>query len=420
MKEMLSSAAKRLFLSTLEGLNSGSLELVLPDRTQRFGDASAELRARLVVDRERFFTRALTGGDTGIGEAYVDGDWSSPDLVSLMRLAVRNLAKLEEKNAFFSSLSRFADRVRQRLRKNTVEGSRRNIQAHYDLSNEFFRLFLDQNLVYSCAWYERPEDSLETAQIQKLDRICRKLDLQPRDRVLEIGTGWGAFALHVARNYGCQVTTTTISQQQYKYARERFDAADPHPRIELLLEDYRQLSGRFDKIVGIEMFEAVGFEHYDEFFRTCDRLLEPDGSMLLQTITMNEQKFPRYRKQSDWIQKYIFPGAQLASLRGILDSLARATRLSPFHAEDMGVHYARTLAAWRERFHDSIGEVKALGFDDRFVRMWDYYLAFCEGAFRERHISDFQLLLTKNYNPRPLFQQPWRLTQEPNRQEVLV
>jgi cyclopropane-fatty-acyl-phospholipid synthase len=420
MKEMLTSAAKRIFLSTLEGLHSGSLELVLPDRTQRFGDASAELRARLVVNRERFFPRAVIGGDTGIGEAYMDGDWSSPDLVSLMRLAVRNLAKLEEKNGFFSALSRFADRVRQRLRKNTVEGSRRNIHAHYDLSNEFFRLFLDRNLVYSCAWYERPEDSLETAQIQKLDRICRKLDLQPRDRVLEIGTGWGAFAMHAARRYGCQVTTTTISRQQYEYARERFDAADPRPRIELLLEDYRHLSGRFDKIVSIEMFEAVGFEHYDDYFRACDRLLEPDGSMLLQTITMNEQKFPRYRKQSDWIQKYIFPGAQLASLRGILDSLARATRLSLFHAEDMGAHYARTLAAWRERFRGSIAEVKALGFDDRFTRMWDYYLAFCEGAFLERHISDSQLLLTKNYNPRPLFQEPWRLARESKRQEALV
>ncbi|MGO9096818.1 MAG: class I SAM-dependent methyltransferase [Bryobacteraceae bacterium] len=417
---MFASAAKRLFLSTLEGLHDGSLDLVLPDRTQVFGDASAELRAGLAVHRERFFTRALMGGDTGIGEAYMDGDWSSPDLVSLMRLAVRNLAQLEEKNGLFSALSRFADRIRQRLRKNTVEGSNRNIQAHYDLSNEFFRLFLDRNLVYSCAWYERSEDSLETAQIQKLDRVCRKLDLKPQNRVLEIGTGWGAFALHAAHNYGCQVTRTTISRQQYEYARERFDAADFDPQIELLFEDYRQLSGRFDKIVSIEMFEAVGFEHYDEFFRACDRLLEPDGAMLLQTITMNEQKFPRYRKQSDWIQKYIFPGAQLASLRGILDSLARATRLSLFHAEDMGAHYARTLAAWRESFLHSIAEVQALGFDDRFTRMWDYCLAFCEGAFLERHISDFQLLLTKNYNPRPLFQEPWRLARESKRQEALV
>jgi cyclopropane-fatty-acyl-phospholipid synthase len=360
------------------------------------------------------------GGDTAIGEAYMDGDWSTPDLVSLMRLAVRNLAQLEKSNSFFSSLSRFADRLRHRLRTNTVEGSRRNIHAHYDLSNDFFRLFLDQSMVYSCAWYETPADSLETAQFQKLDRICRKLELQPHDRVLEIGTGWGAFALHAAQNCGCQVTTTTISQQQYDYARNLFDAADTGSGIELMLRDYRDLSGSFDKIVSIEMFEAVGFDHYDEFFSACDRLLKPDGSMLLQTITMNEQRFPQYVKQSDWIQKYIFPGAQLASVRGVLDSLARATRLSLFHAEDMGAHYARTLAAWRNRFLDRIADVKALGFEDRFIRMWDYYLAFCEGAFLERHISDLQLLLTKNYNSRTLFQEPWRPTLEAERQQALV
>ena len=420
MKEIFGSPAKRLFLSMLERLQGGALELVLPDRTFSFGDVRSELSAQLVVHRERFFARALLGGDTAIGEAYMDGDWSTPDLVTLMQLAVRNLAQLEKSSTFFSSFSHFADRLRHRLRANTVEGSRRNIHAHYDLSNEFFRLFLDESMVYSCAWYETAEDSLETAQFQKLDRICRKLELQPKDSVLEIGTGWGAFALHAARNYGCQVTTTTISQQQHEYARVLFDAADKDRRIELLLKDYRDLSGSFDKIVSIEMFEAVGFEHYDDFFRVCDRLLKPDGSLLLQTISMNEQRFLQYVKQSDWIQKYIVPGAQLASLRGVLESLARATRLSLFHAEDMGVHYARTLAAWRERFLARIAEVKALGFDDRFIRMWDYYLAFCEGAFLERHISDFQLLLTKNYNPRPMFQEPWRPALEAERQGTLV
>jgi len=238
--------------------------------------------------------------------------------------------------------------------------------------------------------------------------------------VLEIGTGWGAFALHAARNYGCRVTTTTISQQQYDFAAELFDAEDSNRHIDLLLQDYRRLTGTFDKIVSIEMFEAVGFDHYDEFFRACDRLIAPDGTMLLQTITMNEQRFPRYLKQSDWIQKYIFPGAQLASLLGVMDSLARTTRLSLFHAEDMGAHYARTLAAWRDRFLGCVAHVTALGFDDRFIRMWDYYLAFCEGAFLERHISDFQLLFSKNYNPRPLFQEPWRDALQSKIPEALV
>jgi len=398
-------------MRTLEGINKGSLELVLPDQTEIFGDPAATLQATMVVDSERFFMRSLLGGETGIGDAYMDGEWSSPDLVALMRLAVRNASQLEAGNTAFSAISRFADRIGQRLRKNTMAGSSRNIRAHYDLSNDLFQLFLDRSMVYSCAWYETPTDSLETAQTQKLDRVCRKLDLQPGDRVLEIGTGWGAFALHAANNYGCHVTTTTISHQQYGYAQRLFASNSINP-IELLLQDYRKLSGKFDKIVSIEMFEAVGFEHYDEFFRVCERLLESHGTMLLQTITMNEQRFHQYRKRGDWIQKYIFPGGQLASVRGILNSIADATQFSLFHAEDMGAHYARTLAAWRERFFNSLARVKELGFDDRFIRMWDYYLGFCEAAFLERHIGDIQLLLTRNHNPRPLFQEPWRLEHE--------
>jgi cyclopropane-fatty-acyl-phospholipid synthase len=305
-----------------------------------------------------------------------------------------------------SALSSVAERIRHRLKANTIAGSRRNIGAHYDLNNEFFRLFLDRSMMYSCAWYEAADDSLETAQARKLDRICRKLELRPEDRVLEIGTGWGAFALHAVRHYGCRVTTTTISRQQHDYARSCFARDDAGGRIELLFEDYRNLKGRYDKIVSIEMFEAVGYEFYDQYFGACDRLLDPDGAMLLQTITMNDRKFPAYRKQIDWIQKYIFPGSELASMSGILASLARATRLSPFHVDDMGRHYARTLAAWRERFHESLAAVKALGFDDRFTRMWDYYLAYCEGAFEERHISDVQLMLTKSYSRRRLYQEP--------------
>jgi cyclopropane-fatty-acyl-phospholipid synthase len=410
MSGLLASLAERLFFSTLDGLSGGSLEVVTGNARRRFGDPAAPLRARIDIHNGRFFRRALTGGDTAIGEAYMDGDWSSPDLVSLVRLGARNLARLEESHAALSALSRLADTVRHRLRNNTLAGSRRNIRAHYDLGNAFFRLFLDANLAYSCAWYETEHDSLETAQLHKFDRISRKLDLRPEDHLLEIGTGWGGFALYAATRYGCRVTTTTISREQHDHAREWFAAAGAGGRIQLLLEDYRLLKGRFDKIASIEMFEAVGFDHYDDFFGACDRLLAPDGAMLLQTITMNEQRFSRYRRQSDWIRKYIFPGAELASLRGILDSLARSTRLSLFHAEDMGAHYARTLAAWRSRFHAAAGQVRALGFDDRFIRMWDYYLAFCEGAFLERHISDQQLLLTKNHNPRALFQEPWRET----------
>ena len=388
-------------------MRGGSLELISNDHTWEFGEPGSPLRATVAVHNDRFFECALFGGDVAMGEAWMDGDWSSPDLVSVIRLAVRNLARLGEQNRLLSAFSRVADTLRHRLRNNSIAGSRRNIQAHYDLSNDFFRPFLDRSMMYSCAYFETEQDSLEAAQFQKLERICRKLRLGPEDHVLEIGTGWGGFAEHAVQNYGCRVTTTTISRRQWESAKERFDSIPGRDRIELLQEDYRNLRGQYDKIVSIEMFEAVGLRYYDEFFGACDRLLRPDGSMLLQTITINEQTFPAYRRRSDWIQKYIFPGSELASVSEILRSLARVTRLSLYHAEDIGTHYARTLAAWRNRFHNRLDQVRALGFDERFVRMWDYYLAYCEAAFLERHIGDFQLLLTKNHSPRKLFGEPW-------------
>lgn len=407
MDRLLTSWAKTLFLKTLESIQGGSLELISGGQSWTFGDPGSGLHAVVAVHDERFFRRAVFGGDVAIGEAWMDGDWSSPDLVSVIRLAVRNLPRLESSNRALSALSRAWDALRHRLRDNSISGSHRNIQAHYDLSNDFFRLFLDRSMMYSCAYFEHEYDSLETAQFQKLDRICRKLRLGPDDHVLEIGTGWGGFAEHAVRHYGCRVTTTTISRQQYEFARERFRLMPDGSRIELLEQDYRRLKGRYDKIISIEMFEAVGLRHYDEFFGACDRLLKPDGSLLLQTITMNEQTFPAYHRRSDWTQKYIFPGSELASVSEILRSLARSTSMSLYHAEDIGTHYARTLAAWRERFHRAASEVRALGFDDRFLRMWDYYLAYCEGAFLERHIGDMQLLLVKNHSPRVLFGEPW-------------
>jgi cyclopropane-fatty-acyl-phospholipid synthase len=398
----------------LENVRHGELELICPAapseeaRTWLFGEAGTGLRASIAVHDERFFSRMLWGGDDGAGDSWVDGDWSSPDPVAVVRLAARNLSALEGGYSVLSLASRLFHRVRHRMHRNTVAGSRRNIQAHYDLSNDFFRLFLDRNMVYSSAVYRHAGDSLEEAQLEKLDRICRKLRLGPEDRVLEIGTGWGAFALHASRRYGCRVTTTTISREQHDEARRLFAGAGvAGARIDLLLEDYRNLRGSFNKLVSIEMFEAVGLHYYDAFFSTCDRLLTPDGSMLMQAITMNEHRFDTYSKHSDWIQRRIFPGAQLASIREILNSLVRSTRLSLYNVEDIGLHYAYTLAEWRRRFHESIGEVRALGFDETFCRMWDYYLACCEGAFRERHIGDVQLMLTKNANPAILHGEPW-------------
>ena len=410
---MTRSFARKAVFRMLENVRHGALEVICPDGTYLFGEAGAGLRACIAVHDERFFSRVLWGGDDAAGDSYVDGDWSSPDAVAVVRLAARNLSELEGGNPLLSLANRLLNRLRHRMNRNTVLGSRRNIRAHYDLSNDFFRLFLDRNMVYSSAVYRQAGDSLEQAQVEKLDRICRKLQLGPEDHVLEIGTGWGAFALHASRNYGCRVTTTTISREQHDEARHLFArAGDAGARIRLMLEDYRNLQGSFNKLVSIEMFEAVGLDYYDAFFSTCDRLLTPDGSMVMQAITMNEHRFDAYKKQSDWIQRRIFPGAQLASIREILSSLVRSTRLSLYHVEDIGMHYACTLAEWRRRFHESIGEVRALGFDQAFCRMWDYYLAYCEGAFRERHISDVQLMLTKIANPAVLYGEPWKRTWE--------
>jgi cyclopropane-fatty-acyl-phospholipid synthase len=409
MTSWIRRSARATFFRALEGLSGGSLDVVDSSGVARFGrrERTDDLSATLVVENDRFYLRALTGGDVGLGESFMDGDWSSPDLVSLVRLAVRNLAALDDQQRRFGWARQMAARLAHRRRANTLAGSRRNIHAHYDLGNAFFRLFLDPvTLAYSCGYYGSPDDPLEQAQVQKFETICRKLDLQPGDRVLEIGTGWGGFAVHAATRHECHVTTTTISEEQHAHASAWIARAGLADRVTLLFEDYRHLTGCFDKIVSIEMFEAVGFEHYDRFFGACDRLLADDGVMLLQTITMNERTFPAYRGRADWIQRYIFPGGELASLAGILGSLGRATRLTLHHAENIGAHYALTLRAWRARFHERLDAVRRLGYDDRFIRMWDYYLAYCEGAFLERHIGDHQLVMARTNSRRNLVGEP--------------
>jgi len=398
---MLNRLSKQIFVKGLDNVRGGTLSL----NGDRFGDPAGDLFGALVVANDRFFTRALASGDIGIGESYVDGDWSSPDLVPLIRLMLRNLSRVESSGGLARAINRLVGLIARRLRDNSVTGSRDHVHCHYDLGNDFFRLFLDaRHLMYSCGFYQSATDTLEMAQEQKIERICRKLDLGEDDRVLEIGAGWGGFAVWASTQYGCRVTTTTISEAQYRHAREWVRRiGDAGSRITVLREDYRNLRGRFDKIVSIEMFEAVGLNHYDDYFRAVDRLLTPDGVVLLQTITVDEQWFPRYRETPDWIEKHIFPGGELASVGEILKSLGRATHMSMHHAENIGTHYARTLRAWRDRFHARIDEVRALGFDERFIRMWDLYLAYCQAAFLERHAGDFQLVLTKNNNARTLF-----------------
>lgn len=396
MNRWVTSRARRIFFESLRDLRDGYLEIVCPDETFTFGRANAELRAMAVIHNERFFVRALTGADVGMGESYMDGDWTTPDLVALVRVAVRNLRTLDTQQKFFSGIRAFASRVRHKLRANTISGSQKNIRAHYDLGNEFYEMFLDSQMMYSCAYFRNDYDSLEMAQREKIDLACRKLDIQPGDRVLEIGCGWGSFAIHAARNYGAHVTAVTISPAQFAHATERLKKTNLAPgSVQVVMQDYRKLEGQYDKVVSIEMFEAVGFDHYDDFFGACDRLLKPDGSMFLQTITLREQEIRDYRKRVDWIQTYIFPGSELASVLEIGRSLVRTGRMRMKDTESIGLHYAKTLSLWRERFFRRLADVRQLGFDERFTRMWDFYLGWCEGAFREGYIDAAQLVMTK-------------------------
>jgi cyclopropane-fatty-acyl-phospholipid synthase len=400
--------AKRALLSGLQRLQGGTLHLQHAGLQDCFGTAS-DLVASLNVHDDRFFGRALTGADIGVGESYMDGDWTSPDVVALGRLMLRNRQLVSGSGRLTRTIKSLAGAWARRRRDNSISGSRRHIHRHYDLGNDFFTLFLDTRLrMYSCAYFESAEQTLEAAQASKVDRICRRLDLRPGDHVLEIGSGWGGFAEWAASRYGCRVTTTTISDEQYRYVRDwRERAGEVGKRVEVLRSDYRNLRGRFDKVVSIEMFEAVGLNHYDDYFGAADRLLAPGGTMLLQTITVNDQWFPHYHGQPDWIEKYIFPGGELACVGEIARSLSRVTELSIYHAENCGTHYARTLREWRRRFHERVDAVRALGFDERFIRMWDFYLAICEAAFLERHCGLFQLLLVKNGSQQRLFNEPW-------------
>jgi cyclopropane-fatty-acyl-phospholipid synthase len=392
----------RLFLKALRGLKGGRLGLRIGDHHEVFGEPEAALRAEVEITDLRAFRVAVLEGEVGLGDAYLMGWWRTDNLPDLVRLAVRNLAEMDRAGGWLAALGKALNRLRHRRNDNTVSGSRENISAHYDLGNDFYRLWLDPTLAYSCAVFERADESLEAAQTRKFETLCRKLQLKPGEHLLEIGTGWGGFALHAVKHHGVKVTTTTISREQHDYARALFEREGVADRIDLRFEDYRNLTGTYDKAVSIEMFEAVGLKHYDAYFGAVDRLLVPGGVFLLQTITMNEGRFPEYIRSSDWIQRRIFPGAELSSVSEILRSLGRCTSMNLFHLEEFGRHYALTLRRWRETFLEHLDAVRALGYDDRFIRMWEYYLASCEGAFQERYIGVAHLHLVKRTCDRAL------------------
>jgi cyclopropane-fatty-acyl-phospholipid synthase len=393
----LEALARHLVLSRLDAISDGELILAEGGRERCFGRRTASFPStvRVEVADPRFYSAVAAGGSVGAGEAYMAGHWHTDDLTLLIRLMARNRAVLDGMSGGTAWLAAAARRVLHWLNRNTRAGSRRNIAAHYDLGNDFFELFLDETLMYSSAVFSRPDMTLAEASTEKLDLICRKLELGPGDHVLEIGTGWGGFALHAARHYGCRVTTTTISREQYAMAAERIAAAGLEGRVELLFKDYRELEGSYDKVVSIEMIEAVGHAWYNTFFLQCSRLLKPDGMMLLQAITIADQRYESARHSVDFIQRYIFPGGALPSVAVICDTIARVTDMRLYHLDDIGPHYATTLRRWRQRFFGRLEEVRALGYPDAFIRMWEFYLCYCEGGFAERTIGTVQMLLTK-------------------------
>jgi cyclopropane-fatty-acyl-phospholipid synthase len=351
------------------------------------------LTARVDILDPSFYLRVATQGSIGAGEAYMDGLWRSDDLVALMRMLVRHRDRLDTLDSGSARAAGTLLKLWHALRRNSRQGSRRNIAAHYDLGNALFELFLSGDMMYSSAIYAYEGEALEDASRRKLDRVCRKLDLSPTDHVLEIGTGWGGFAIHAARHYGCHVTTTTISREQYDLARARVADAGLSQHVEVVLQDYRDLDGHYDKLVSIEMVEAIGHQYLDRFFARIAELLKPHGAALLQAITIEDARYRKALREVDFIKRHIFPGSFIPCVSALSGALARSSDLRLVNLEDIGPSYAMTLQAWRQRFLDRLPEVRALGYDERFIRMWEFYLAYCEAGFRERALGDVQMLL---------------------------
>ncbi len=398
---LLEAAGRYALRKTLSAVRDGRIRIIDGNREWVSGESTAEypVSATVFVNDPSFYRDVLLGGTVGAGESFMNGAWSADDLVSVARILVRNM---EAMSAMEGGAARLLAPLRgayHALRRNTREGSRRNISAHYDLGNDFFAQFLDETMTYSCGVFVSPSATLREASEEKYDRICRKLALGPGDRVLEIGGGWGGFAIHAAGRYGCRIDTATISRRQFEFAERRVREAGLSDRVRLLLSDYRDLSGTYDKLVSIEMIEAVGHQYLPGYFGTCGRLLAPHGAMALQAITIRDQVTPGHRKSVDFIKRYIFPGSYIPSISEMAACAARETDLQLCHLEDLTPHYALTLKSWRERFLARAAEVRAMGYPETFLRMWEFYLAYCEGSFREHYNGNVQMVFRKPQAP---------------------
>jgi cyclopropane-fatty-acyl-phospholipid synthase len=395
---LLARVSRKGLIARLGNLQDGEITIIDGPERLRFGQRTARcgLATTIHVQDAQFWPLTAAGGAVGAGEAYINGHWRCDDLTALVRIMVLNRHVLQEmETGLTARVQGLARRALHWANRNSREGSARNIAAHYDLGNAMYRLMLDDTMAYSCGIFLHEEATLHEASLAKFDAVCRKLALTPNDHLVEIGTGWGGLAIHAAEHYGCRVTTTTISREQHDFAKEKIAARRLEGRITLLLEDYRDLKGQYDKLVSIEMIEAVGARYLDTYFGKCSALLKSTGAMLLQAITIQDQYYAQALRSVDYIQRFIFPGSFIPSVTAIADSVCRATDLKMFNLEDIGPHYAPTLRMWRERFFANLAEVKRLGYPDSFIRLWEFYLCYCEGGFAERQLGDVQVLLTK-------------------------
>ncbi|MBF0504752.1 MAG: class I SAM-dependent methyltransferase [Candidatus Omnitrophica bacterium] len=385
-------------------MHLGRLVMVLPDgQILSYGHGHGGVHASIKIINNDFFKKCVLFGDVGFGESYVDGDWETDDIAKVIEWMIINvedhptLMADKPKRSPVNFLKIFNNMI-SFCRKNSLMGSKKNIGAHYDLGNEFYQLFLDPSLTYSSAYFKNMGQSLEDAQYQKYEELCRKLRLKKTDHVLEIGSGWGGFAIYAAKNFGCRVVTTTISQQQFDYASRRIALEGLSDKITIELKDYRKLKGKFDKIVSIEMLEAVGHDYYATYFSQCHRLLKKDGLLGLQMILSPDNRYESFRKNIDWIQKHIFPGSLLPSMAVIQRAINRTGDLNLYHFEDITPHYVRTLSIWRDNFNNNLDSIRPLGFNEEFIRKWNYYLSYCQAAFSTRNISVAQAVFSRPNN----------------------
>lgn len=399
---VLDKICRNLMLSYLAKLQQGCIELVEDHDKQLLGDPQADLRVTLTIVDPAFYQKLVLGGSVGAGESYIEGHWRTDNLTALVRIFARNMTLLDQLESGWARISKPALKLLNWRNSNSKAQSKKNISAHYDLGNSMYQLFLDQSMMYSSAIYPSAQSTLAEAQQHKLKLICDRLQLKASDHLMEIGTGWGSLAIFAAKNYGCRVTTTTISREQYDYAKTQIAAAGLEQQITLLFQDYRELTGQYDKLVSIEMIEAVGHEYLDGYFAKCSSLLKADGLMLLQAITIADQRYEFYRREVDFIKKFVFPGGCLPSMLRMTQAAAQHTDLVIRQVQDIGLDYARTLADWCSNFMAARDAVHQLGFDDRFVRLWHFYLCYCEGGFLERATSAVHLVLSKPGHRQPL------------------